>query len=127
GGGRGGGRTGGGGGLVEAGVAEERAQQAAERRRTRRLRQLVAALTVAVLVAAGLAGYAFRQRQLATTAKDEAESRTVAIEANEGRPQDPALAAQLSLAAYPIWPRSGALASLPQSSGAPAGARRCHS
>jgi len=67
--------------FVDAGIAEERAQQAAERRRTRRLRQLVAALTVAVLVAAGLAGYAFRQRQMATAAKDEAESQTVAVEA----------------------------------------------
>ena len=113
--------------FVDAGIAEERAQQAAERRRTRRLRQLVAALTVAVLVAAGLAGYAFRQRQLATTAKDEAESRTVAIEANEVRPEDPALAAQLSLAAYRIWPSSGALASLLESSGAPAGARMFNS
>jgi len=67
--------------FVDAGIAEERAQQAAERRRTRRLRQLVAALTVAVLVAAGLAGYAFRQRQMATAAKDEAESQAVAVEA----------------------------------------------
>jgi len=109
--------------FVDAGIAEERAQQAAERRRTRRLRQLVAALTVAVLVAVGLAGYAFRQRQAATTAKEEAESRTVAVEAGEARPKDPALAAQLSLAAYRIWPTAGARASLLESSGAPSGAR----
>jgi WD40 repeat protein/transcriptional regulator with XRE-family HTH domain len=109
--------------FVDAGIAEERAQQAAERRRTRRLRQLVAALTVAVLVAAGLAGYAFRQRQIATTAKDVAESQTVAVEAGEARAEDPALAAQLSLAAYQIWPTAGARANLLESSGAPSGAR----
>ena len=50
-----------------------------------------AALIVAVLVAAGLAGYAFRQRQMATAAKDEAESQTVAVEAGEARAEDPAL------------------------------------
>ena len=109
--------------FVDAGIAEEREQQAAERRRTRRLRQLVAALTVVVLVAVGLAGYAFRQRMLATTAKDEADSQTVAVEAGQARPKDPALAAQLSLAAYRIWPSSAALASLLESSGAPSGAR----
>jgi WD40 repeat protein/transcriptional regulator with XRE-family HTH domain len=109
--------------FVDAGIAEERAQRAAERRRTRRLRQLVAALTAVVVVAVGLAGYAFRQRQIATTAKEEAESRTVAVEAGQARPEDPALAAQLSLAAYRIWPSAGARASLLESSGAPSGAR----
>ena len=109
--------------FVDAGIAEERAQRAAERRRTRRLRQLVAALTAVVVVAVGLAGYAFRQRQIATTAKEEAESRTVAVEAGQVRPNDPALAAQLSLTAYRIWPSAGARASLLESSGAPSGAR----
>jgi WD40 repeat protein/transcriptional regulator with XRE-family HTH domain len=109
--------------FVDAGIAEERAQQAAARRRTRRLRQLVAALTVLVLLTVGLAGYSFHQRQLATTARDQAESRTVAVEAGQIRPEDPALAAQLSLAAYHISPTTGALASLLESSGTPAAAR----
>ena len=109
--------------FVDAGIAEERAQQAAARRRTRRLRQLVAALTVLVLLTIGLAGYAFSQRQLAATARDQAESRTVAVEAGQIRPEDPALAAQLSLAAYHIAPTAGALAGLLESSGAPAAAR----
>ena len=109
--------------FVDAAIAEERSQQAAARRRTRRLRQLVSALTVLVLLTIGLAGYAFHQRQLATTARDQAESRTVAVEANQIRPEDPALAAQLSLAAYHISPTAGALASLLESSGAPAAAR----
>ncbi len=109
--------------FVDAGIADERAQQAATRRRTRRLRQLVAALTVLVLLTIGLAGYAFGQRQLAATARDQAESRTVAVEAGQNRPADPPLAAQLSLAAYHISPTAGALASLLESSGAPAAAR----
>ncbi|HEV3067616.1 MAG TPA: helix-turn-helix domain-containing protein [Streptosporangiaceae bacterium] len=109
--------------FVDAGIAEERAQQAAERRRTQRLRQLVATLTVLVLLTVGLAIYAFHQRQIATAAKDQAESRTVAIESGQIRPQDPALAAQLSLAAYRIAPTAGALASLLESSGVPAAAR----
>jgi WD40 repeat protein/transcriptional regulator with XRE-family HTH domain len=109
--------------FVDAGIAEERAQHAAARRRTRRLRQLVAALTVLILLTVAVAGYAFHQRQLATTAKDQAESRTVAIESGQIRPEDPPLAAQLSLAAYRIAPTAGALASLLESSGAPGAAR----
>jgi WD40 repeat protein len=109
--------------FIDAGVAGEREQQAAQRRHTRRLRQLVGALTVLVLVTAGLTGYAFQQRQLATTAENQAESRSVAIEANDVRSDDPALAAQLSLAAYRITPTPGALASLLESSGTPMAAR----
>ena len=113
--------------FIGAGLAEERAQQTAQRRRTRRLRQFVGALTALVLVTVGLAGYAFQQRQMATAAKNLAESRSVAIEANEVRTDDPALAAQLSLAAYRITPSSGALASLLESSGVPTAARRLDS
>ena len=109
--------------FIEAGVAEERAQQTVQRRRTRRLRQFVGALTALVLITVGLAGYAFQQRQMATTARNLAESRSVAIEANEVRTDDPALAAQLSLAAYRITPSSGALASLLEASGVPMAAR----
>jgi WD40 repeat protein/transcriptional regulator with XRE-family HTH domain len=109
--------------FVEAGLAEELTQQTAQRRRTRRLRQLIAVLTVLVLLTVGLAGYAFRQRQAATTARDEAESRTVAAEAGQVRADDPGLAAQLSVAAYGISHTRQARASLLESSGAPAAAR----
>jgi WD40 repeat protein len=109
--------------FVDAGLAEERAQQAAQRRRTRRLRQLIAVLTVLVLLTVGLAGYAFRQRQAATTARDEAQSRTVAVEADQVRADDPGLAGQLSVAAYGISHTQQARASLLESSGAPAAAR----
>ena len=116
--------------FVDAGTAQERLQQAAERNRTRRLRRLVAALTVLVLVTVALAGYAFQQRQAATSARDNAtmakntaQSREVAIEADQVRGQSAGLAAQLSLAAYRIAPTADARASLLESSGSPAAAR----
>jgi WD40 repeat protein/transcriptional regulator with XRE-family HTH domain len=109
--------------FVDAGIADELAQQAAARRRTRRLRQLVAALTVLVLLTVGLAGYAFHQRQLLLTAQDPAESRTVAIESDQVRANDPGLAAQLALAAYRLSPTQQALTSLLESTGAPMATR----
>ena len=116
--------------FVDAGIVQERLQQAAERNRTLRLRRLVAALSVLVVVTVGLAGYAFQQRQAATRARDNAttarntaQSREVAIEADQIRGQSAALAAQLSLAAYRIRPTAEARASLLESSGSPAAAR----
>jgi WD40 repeat protein/transcriptional regulator with XRE-family HTH domain len=116
--------------FVAASVAEDQAQQAARRRQTRRLRRLVAALTVLVLVAVGLAGYGLQQRQraghamrAAMASRDSADSRAVAFEADQLRPLDPALAAQLALAAYRDVPTSTALTSLLESSAYPAAAR----
>ena len=109
--------------FVDAGIAEERAQQAAARRHTRRLRQLVALLTVLVLLTVGLVGYAFHQRQAATTASNEAESRTVAVEAGQVRANDPGLAAELALTGYRITPTEQARTSLLESSGVPMAAR----
>jgi WD40 repeat protein len=116
--------------FVDAGIVQERLQQAAERNRTLRLRRLVAALSVLVVLTVGLAGYAFQQRQAATSARDNAtaakntaQSREVAIEADQIRGQSAGLAAQLSLAAYRIDPTADARASLLESSGSPAEAR----
>jgi len=116
--------------FVDASAAEDRARQAAQRRQTRRLRRLVAALTVLVLVTVGLAGYAFGQRhradeamRAAVASRNTADSRAVAFEADHLRPLDPALAAQLALAAYRNVPTSTALNSLLESSGYPAAAR----
>ena len=116
--------------FVDAGIVQERLQQAAERNRTLRLRRLVAALSVLVVLTVGLAGYAFQQRQAATSARDNAtaarntaQSREVAIEADQVRGQSAGLAAQLSLAAYRIDPTAEARASLLESSGTPAEAR----
>jgi len=57
--------------LAAAAAAEER-QHAAERGRTRVLHRLVAALTVLVVLTAGLAGYAFQQREAAIGARQRA-------------------------------------------------------
>jgi WD40 repeat protein/transcriptional regulator with XRE-family HTH domain len=116
--------------FVHASVAQQDIGRQAERSRTRRLHRLVAALTALVLVTIGLAGYAFQQRQAANTARDSAtaardnaDSREVAIEAAQVRGQSVSLAAQLSLAAYRIAGTSVARSSLLESSGAPAAAR----
>jgi WD40 repeat protein/transcriptional regulator with XRE-family HTH domain len=113
--------------FVDAGIVAERLQQAAERNRTNRLRRLVAALTVLVILTVALAGYAFQQRQEATSARDgataaktTAQSREVAVEADQARGQSAGLAAQLSLAAYRIAPTAEARSSLLESSGSPA-------
>ena len=116
--------------FVDAGIVAERLQQAAERNRTVRLRRLVVALSVLVVLTVGLSGYAFQQRQAATRARDNAtsarniaQSREVAVEADQARGQSAGLAAQLSLAAYRIAPTADARASLLESSGSPAEAR----
>jgi len=109
--------------FVDAGTADEKNHRAAERRRTRRLHRLVATLTVAVLATVTIAGYAFQQREAATTSRNAAESREVAIEAGQIQGQMPSLAGQLGLAAYLIAPTRQARAALLESSGAPAAAR----
>ena len=83
-----------------------------------------------VILTVGLAGYAFQQREAATTARDNAtgarntaQSREVAIEADQVRAENASVAAQLSLAAYQITPTADARASLLESSGSPAEAR----
>jgi WD40 repeat protein len=99
-------------------------------RRVRRLRGVVALLLVLVLAAAGLAGYAFAQRQQAVTAQQAAaaasraaDSRAVAFVAARVSGTDPAAAAQLAAAAYAISPTPQAASSLLDASGAPSVAR----
>jgi WD40 repeat protein/transcriptional regulator with XRE-family HTH domain len=109
----------------------------AERRRTRRLHNLVSVLAALVLVAAGLAVYAFQQRHAASAAQSSAmaashdaqrarnyaNSREVAIEAAQQRKHNVALAAQLSLAAFRIARTPQARSSLLDSTGTPAAAQ----
>ncbi len=97
-------------------IAEERAA----RRRTRRLQRLVAALAALSLVVGFLAVFAFRQRAAATYQRNLAISRQVAIDANQLRSTDIALAMQLSLAAYRIAPTPEAGSSLLDSYSTPA-------
>jgi hypothetical protein len=93
--------------FVAASAAAGRDRERAARRRTRRLQRLVAALTALVVAVLGLAAYAFQQRQAASTARDDATSRQIAIEAGQVAGQDPPLAAQLGVAAasqdFKVW------------------------
>ena len=87
-------------------------------------------LTVLVVAVCLLAGYAFKQRQQATAARDvaitaqqDANSHEVANEAEQLRALDPALAAQLSVAAYGIARTQQATAALLESTDTAAAAR----
>ncbi|MFG2042160.1 helix-turn-helix domain-containing protein [Dactylosporangium sp. NPDC048998] len=81
-------------------------------RRTRRLYSVVAALVALLVTAVTAAGYGFSQRQSAVAERDRAISRLVAGQAQRLRDSDPALAKQLSLAAYRISPTTEARSSL---------------
>ena len=101
----------------------ERSRQRSTRRRTRILQGLVAGLTALVVVVGLMAVYAQRQRQDAITARDNASSRQVAVEAGQVRTQDPAVAAQLGVASYRIAHTPQAAAALLEATGTPSGAR----
>ncbi|MCU7725388.1 hypothetical protein ODJ79_16805 [Actinoplanes sp. KI2] len=105
--------------FLAASVARELAEQAAARRRTRRLRQLVAALTVLFLLTTTMTLLAARAGQISTRQRDEAVSRQVAQEVDPLRGDNPALANQLSLAAYRLAQTSEARGALLSSFAAP--------
>jgi len=109
--------------FVNASIAEDQARDRAERRRARRLQRLVAALTVLLVAVGGLAAYAFQQRHVAGTARDDADSREIAIEAGQVRSLDEPVAAQLSVAAYRMARTPQAIASLIESTGSPSAER----
>ena len=116
--------------FVAASVAAGTARERLERRRTTRLRSIVAVLTVLVVVVCLLAGYAFKQRQNATAARNvalnaqqDANSREVAIESTQLRALDPPLAAQLGASAYGIAHTPQATAALLESTDAAQAAR----
>jgi WD40 repeat protein/transcriptional regulator with XRE-family HTH domain len=109
--------------FVSAAITEEQAREQTERHRTRRLKRLITVLSVLVVAVIGLAGYSFQQRMTASTARDDADSREVAVMAGQVRGQEVPLAAQLSLAAYGIAHTPEARASLLESSGTPSAAQ----
>ena len=98
--------------FLAASVAQRQQAEKAARRQSNRLRTLSASLAALLLVAASLAGLAYEQRSSAITQRDVAISRQVAVEANQLRGTDIALAMQLSLAAYRISPTAEAASSL---------------
>ena len=99
-------------GFLAASVEHERRERGAARRRTHRLYQLLAAVTVLLVVTGLLAGYAFRQRGVVARERDLALSRQVATLADQLRDRDPSLAMQLSLVAYRVAPTVEATSSL---------------
>lgn len=106
--------------FLDASTEHQIAEERTARRRTRRLQRLVAALAVLSLVTGFLAVFAFRQKAAATLQRDLAISRQVAIDANQLRSTDIALAMQLALAAYRIAPTPEARSSLLDSYATPA-------
>jgi len=106
--------------FLEASLKYQIAEERAVRRRTRRLQRLVAALAALSLVVGFLAVFAFRQKVAANYQRNLAISRQVAIDANQLRSTDIALAMQLSLVAYRIAPTPEAGSSLLDSYATPA-------
>lgn len=98
--------------LLEASIAADRAATIARRRRLRRLRWLTAATTIFALLAVVLAGVADRSRSDAVLARDQAESRQIALVARQLAGSDASVAAHLALAAYRISPTADARAVL---------------
>jgi WD40 repeat protein len=109
--------------FVDASNTAELARRVANRRRTRGLQALVAGLTVLVVIVGFTASYAFSQRHEAVVASDNANSREIAVIADQVRGQDPPLADQLSVASYAMAPTPQAMAAVLESSGTPSAAR----
>lgn len=97
--------------FVEASQRQASAARAAAVRRARAMRVALVCVAVLALVASGLTVVAFRARSAAderaveaVQARNQAQSRELAIAAARLRPTDPALAAQLSMTAYQVSP-----------------------
>ncbi|QFY09489.1 hypothetical protein GBF35_25120 [Nonomuraea phyllanthi] len=98
--------------FVEAGIAAEAREQAAARRQARRLRHLVALLAVLLVIATATTVNAVGSGRMAAGQRDIARSQKVAADAAEVRAANPALGAQLALAAYRLSPTADARGSL---------------
>ncbi|GAB3160208.1 hypothetical protein GCM10027258_75150 [Amycolatopsis stemonae] len=102
--------------FLEAGRAQATAEADAVRRRTRRLRQLAALLGVLLVLAGVATGFAIDASRTATDQRNVALARKAVGDAADLRQTNPALSAQLSLAAYRLAPlpetRDGVLGSL---------------
>lgn len=106
--------------FVDASVRADRVDRLRERQRTRRLRWLAAALAALLVLAGAATVYSIEQRATADQERSLAVSRQVAGTANRLRDSDPALAAQLAVAAYRIAPTVEARSSVLNASGSPA-------
>jgi WD40 repeat protein/transcriptional regulator with XRE-family HTH domain len=109
--------------FVAASSAQADAAAEEERRRSRRLRLLVAATSVLAVLAAGLAAVAGWSRSEAIEARDDAESRQLALLAERVAESDPSLAAQLAVTSYDVATTSEARSALLELAAAPRAAR----
>ncbi|KAA6223927.1 hypothetical protein CP973_20170 [Streptomyces albofaciens JCM 4342] len=91
--------------FLDAGLSTESAESAAVRRRARRLRQLVALLAVFVVLSAAAALYTVGAERRATDERNSALARKAVAQAVALQVKDPALAAQLRLAAHRLAPQ----------------------
>lgn len=107
--------------FLDAGVAAEAEQRALAGRRTRRLRWLAATLAALSVVASTATVQAIRAQDSAERQRNIALSQKVAGQAATLRATNPALAAQLSLAAYRLSPTTEARSSLLGAFAAPYG------
>src|SRR5439155_27097772 len=105
--------------FLDASIELASAEQSAARRRMRRLRVLVACLSALLVTAAVAAVAAVRNGQAAQQQRDNALSRQVAGEVAGLRDTNPALAAQLGLAAYRLAPTVDARGSVLSTFGRP--------
>ncbi|MEV6873446.1 hypothetical protein [Amycolatopsis sp. NPDC051128] len=98
--------------FLAASTAREQQEESARRRRAGRLRRLVAALLVLLVVAVGATAAAVRSLGTTREQRDAALSAKVAGDSTALRSSDPALAAQLGLAAYRLTPTTQARGAL---------------
>ncbi|MFC6023163.1 helix-turn-helix domain-containing protein [Plantactinospora solaniradicis] len=98
--------------FLDTSVRHELAEQRAVRRRARRLRQLVAGLLVMLLCTVVATAVTVRSLRATRAERNIAVSGKVANEATALRTTNPALAGQLSLAAYRLAPTPEAAGSL---------------
>ena len=109
--------------FLERSVAAADAERVRNRRRTRVLLSLVVVLAVVSLVAASMAYFFVQERDAANREREIAVSRQVAGTADRLRASDPALAAQLTIAAYRIHPTVEAQSALVASTTMPLATR----
>ena len=98
--------------FLAASTAAAQEEESARRRRTSRLRRLVAALLLLLVIAVGATGVAVKSLGTTREQRDAALSAKVAGDSTALRSSDPALAAQLGLAAYRLTPTAQARGAL---------------
>ncbi|HEU5469093.1 MAG TPA: hypothetical protein VFV67_00455 [Actinophytocola sp.] len=98
--------------FLQASVAAQHDLEVATLHRTRRIRRLAAVLTSALIIAAAATGFAVSSQQAASQQRNTALAQKLIRDAGSLREANPALAAQLTLAAHKIAPNRNTYESL---------------